>query len=60
MLDIDSEQIEIFARFGIKSYFGDGTNADLLRAAGLERAKALVIALDEPQSTIRIAEVIRP
>ncbi len=59
VLDIDSEQIEITARFGIKSYFGDGTNVDLLRAAGLERARALVIALDEPESALKIVELIR-
>jgi Kef-type K+ transport system membrane component KefB len=60
VLDIDSEQIEIMARFGIKSYFGDGSNPDLLRAAGLDRAKALVIAVDEAETAIKIAETIRP
>jgi monovalent cation:proton antiporter-2 (CPA2) family protein len=60
VLDIDSEQIEIMAKFGIKSYFGDGTNPDLLRAAGLDRAKVLVIAVDEPETTIRIVETLRP
>lgn len=59
VLDIDSEQIEIMARFGIKSYFGDGSNPDLLRAAGLERARALVLAIDEAETATRIAETIR-
>lgn len=59
VLDIDSEQIDIIARFGIKSYFGDGSNIDLLRAAGLERAKALVLAIDEPETAIKIAELVR-
>lgn len=59
VLDIDSEQIEIMARFGIKSYFGDGSNPDLLRAAGLERARALVIAIDEPETALKIVETIR-
>lgn len=58
VLDIDSEQIDITARFGIKSYFGDGSNPDLLRAAGLERAKLLVIAIDEPETAIKIAETV--
>jgi monovalent cation:proton antiporter-2 (CPA2) family protein len=60
VLDIDSEQIESIARFGIKSYFGDGANPELLRAAGLDRAKALVIAIDEPETTTKIVETIRP
>ena len=60
ILDIDSEQIDIMAKFGIKSYFGDGSNPDLLRAAGLDRAKALVIAIDEPETALKIVETIRP
>ncbi|RYG56659.1 hypothetical protein EON80_29125, partial [bacterium] len=56
VLDLDSEQSELMGRFGIKSYFGDGTNLDLLRAAGLSRAQALVVAIDEPESTIKIVE----
>lgn len=59
VLDIDSEQIATIARFGIKSYFGDGSNLDLLRAAGLERAKLLVLAIDEPEVAIRIVETVR-
>ena len=59
VLDIDSEQIDITARFGIKSYFGDGLNVDLLRSAGLDRAKVLVIAVDEPETTTKIVESIR-
>ncbi len=59
VLDMDSEQIEVMGRFGIKSYFGDGANLDLLRAAGLERAKVLVLAIDEPESTLRIVEEVR-
>lgn len=59
VLDIDSEQIDIMSRFGIKTYFGDGTNIDLLRAAGLEKAKALVLAIDEPESALKIVETVR-
>ena len=59
VLDIDSEQIEIIGRFGIKSYFGDGSNPDLLMAAGLDRCRALVIAIDEAETTLKIAETVR-
>lgn len=60
VLDIDSEQIDVIGRFGIKAYFGNGANPDLLRAAGLDRARALVIAIDEPETTTKIVEAIRP
>ena len=36
-------------RFGMKVYFGDPTRADVLRAAGAEQAKLLVVALDNPR-----------
>jgi voltage-gated potassium channel Kch len=56
---MDSEQIEVLAKFQIRAYFGDGSNLDLLRAAGIEHAKALVIGIDEHETTLRIAEKIR-
>ncbi len=59
VLDMDSEQIDIMTRFGIRAYFGDGTNLDLLRAAGIENARALVIAVDEPETTLKIVEEVR-
>ena len=59
VLDMDSEQIEVMAKFGIKSYFGDGANLDLLRAAGIENARAIVLAIDEPETTTRIVEELR-
>jgi glutathione-regulated potassium-efflux system ancillary protein KefC/glutathione-regulated potassium-efflux system protein KefB len=60
VLDIDSEQIDIMGRLGLRAYFGNGAEPDLLRAAGLDHAKALVIAIDEPETTIKIVETIRP
>ncbi|MBL7714127.1 MAG: cation:proton antiporter [Bdellovibrionales bacterium] len=59
VLDIDSEQIELTARFQMKAYFGDGSNMDLLKAAGIEHARALVIAIDEPETTLRIVEEVK-
>lgn len=59
VLDIDSEQIELSARFQMKAYFGDGANLDLLKSAGIDHVRALVIAIDEPETTLRIVEEVR-
>jgi monovalent cation:proton antiporter-2 (CPA2) family protein len=59
VLDIDSEQIELTARFGFKSYFGDGANLDLLRAAGLDRTQVLVLAIDEHETALKIVQIVR-
>ncbi len=44
---------------GIPALRGDSTKAETLRHAGIERAKALVIADDEPAMAHRIASVAR-
>src|SRR5262249_929618 len=40
-------------------YFGDPTRADMLRAAGAEQAKLLVVALDDPPAVVRVVEVAK-
>ncbi|MFA6220302.1 MAG: cation:proton antiporter [Erythrobacter sp.] len=47
VIDYDSEHIEQLKKFGVKSFFGDATRPDLLASAGIERAKLLIVALDE-------------
>ena len=44
-LERDSGQVEVVRRFGNKVYFGDPTRPDMLRAAGAEQAKLLIVAL---------------
>jgi CPA2 family monovalent cation:H+ antiporter-2/glutathione-regulated potassium-efflux system protein KefB len=58
-LDQDSAQVEVVRRFGNKVYFGNPARADVLRAAGAEKARVLVIALDHVDATIEVAELAR-
>jgi voltage-gated potassium channel Kch len=58
-LERDVGQVEVVRRFGQKVYFGDPTRADMLRAAGAEQAKLLVVALDDPPAVIRTVEVAK-
>ena len=57
VLDSDAEQVETLGRFGIKSYYGDATRLDLLRTAGAERARLLVIAVDQEEAALRIVDL---
>ncbi|HEX8679111.1 MAG TPA: cation:proton antiporter, partial [Chthoniobacterales bacterium] len=57
VLDSDAEQVETLGRFGIKSYYGDATRLDLLRTAGAERARLLVIAIDQEEQALRIVDL---
>jgi len=47
VIDYDSEHIEQLKKFGVRSFYGDATRPDLLASAGIERAKLLIVALDE-------------
>jgi voltage-gated potassium channel Kch len=40
-------------------YFGDPTRADVLRAAGAEQAKLIVVTLDDPPAVLRTVEVVK-
>lgn len=59
VLDHESTQIERLRPFGIKAFFGDPTRIDLLHAAGIMQAKALVVAIDQPDQAIKLVQVAR-
>ena len=58
-LDKDQGQVDVLRRFGTVVYFGDPTRLELLRAAGAAEARILVIAVDELEETLRLAEIAR-
>ena len=58
-LEQSSEQVEVVRRFGNQVYYGNPSRPDLLRAAGAERARLLVVALDNPEETLKVVDVVR-
>lgn len=59
MLDLDADRVDLLRRLGLKVYYGDATRPDLLRAAGAERARLLVLALDSPERTLEVVHTAR-
>ena len=59
VVDHDPNQIELVRRFGNKAYYGDATRPDLMEAAGARDAKLLVVAVDDPDSAMRIVRHAR-
>jgi glutathione-regulated potassium-efflux system ancillary protein KefC len=59
ILDHSPSQVELVRRFGSKVYYGDAAREDLLRAAGAEHARVLVVAVDEPDKTLDIIKIAR-
>lgn len=51
VIDHDSVTVDAARRFGFKVYFGDATQNDLLNAAGIASAKAVVVAIDDKNQT---------
>ena len=58
-LDQDADQVETIRRFGSKVYYGNPSRPDLLRAAGAATAKLLVIALADPEESVRVVDIVR-
>jgi glutathione-regulated potassium-efflux system ancillary protein KefC len=59
VLDHDADGIETLRKFGFRVFYGDATRLDLLHAAGAETAKILVLAIDDVESSVRLAELVR-
>jgi monovalent cation:proton antiporter-2 (CPA2) family protein len=59
ILDHDSSQIDLVRKFGNKVYFGEGEREDILHAAGAEDAEVIVVAVDEPERSLRIINTIQ-
>jgi CPA2 family monovalent cation:H+ antiporter-2 len=59
VLDHNMRTIEVMRRFGFKGYFGDPTRPDILRAAGLGKARVLVAAMDNPASVTKLVQYAR-
>ncbi|HBK46655.1 MAG TPA: glutathione-regulated potassium-efflux system protein KefB, partial [Xanthomonadaceae bacterium] len=58
-LENNPETVEDLRRFGSQLYYGDPTRPDLLRAAGAERIKVFVVAMDDPETNIKAVRLIR-
>ncbi len=57
LLDFDAEQIDVLAKLGLKSYYGDATRLGILRNAGAEHAKLILIMVDSEEATLRIVDL---
>lgn len=59
LLDHDAEAIEGLRRFGWTVHYGDATRLDLLKTAGADRARVLVIAIDDIDQSVALAQLAR-
>lgn len=59
LIDHNPEQLERVRRFGYKSYYGDALRLDVLHAAGADRARIIILAVDDPVVVNQAAMLIR-
>ena len=58
-LDNSQTHVDFIRRFGNQVYYGDASRLDLLRAAGAQSARVLVLAIDDVDASVRTATVVR-
>ena len=57
-LEISQPQVDFVRRFGSKLYYGDASRLQLLRAAKVENTKLFVLAIDDIETSVKIASLL--
>ncbi|MBW7981316.1 glutathione-regulated potassium-efflux system protein KefB [Enterobacillus tribolii] len=57
VLERDVSAVSMMRRYGYKVYYGDATDLELLRAAGAEKARAIVVTCNEPEDTMAVVHL---
>jgi CPA2 family monovalent cation:H+ antiporter-2 len=58
-LDNNAEHIEFVKKFGNRVFYGDAARLDMLRTAGIDHARVILIALDDETQSLRAVELVR-
>lgn len=58
-LEHSPENVQTALKFGFKIHYGDATRLDLLQAAGVEKAKIFLIAIDDVEASISLAKTLK-
>jgi CPA2 family monovalent cation:H+ antiporter-2/glutathione-regulated potassium-efflux system protein KefB len=59
VLDLDSERVELLRKMGLRVYYGDAMNYNLLKAAGADSAEMIIIALDTPEKCLDVIHTVK-
>lgn len=59
VLEINPEQVDLVRRYGNTAYYGDASRLDVLRSARAERARILVLAMDDVEASARTVALVR-
>lgn len=59
IIDHSAARVRQAATFGFRIYFGDGTRLDVLRAAGIEKAKIVAVCTQKKEVTDQIISLVQ-
>ncbi|MEE9238696.1 MAG: glutathione-regulated potassium-efflux system protein KefC [Thermodesulfobacteriota bacterium] len=59
VLDYKPSQIDMVRKFGYKVFYGDASRIDLLHSAGASEAKLFILAIDDKEKALEIAETVK-
>ncbi|MEL6522251.1 MAG: cation:proton antiporter [Pseudomonadota bacterium] len=59
VLDHNATHLDTMRAFGVRAFYGDPTRPDLLHAAGIDEARMLIIAIDDPAQTTALTHYVR-
>ncbi len=59
VLDLDSDKVNLLRTLGLKVFYGNAARYDLLHAAGADRAKLLILAVNDHEKALEIIHVAK-
>jgi Trk K+ transport system NAD-binding subunit len=59
VLDNDEDRVDLLRKMGFKVYYGDASRHDLLYAAGADKAKLIIIALEPAEKRLELIETVK-
>lgn len=59
ILDDNPDNIDVLKKFGFKVHYGDASRGDLLKAAGGENARVIVVAVADKQKSLKIIDQVQ-
>ncbi|UWU14857.1 monovalent cation:proton antiporter-2 (CPA2) family protein [Rhizobium sullae] len=59
VIDFSADRIRQASSFGFRIYFGDGTRKDVLRSAGIERAKIVIVCTQKREITDKVVDLVQ-
>jgi CPA2 family monovalent cation:H+ antiporter-2 len=59
ILDNDSDRVDLLRKMGFKAFYGDATRLDILKSAGAEEARILIIAVADTFTNFDLIEKVK-